>query len=138
MIQSIKWEEIFAPLSLAQIWADCMDRAGILVTRSCSNLGATGRHGDPAQLYGGLEGGTISRWSPCPQIRVGDSMVDRDPILDALYSGALALDPPWNTSEVCAGGGGRPSSKKDDLRVTAQPLFAVPVRAACVFYRRHA
>ena len=69
---------------------------------------------DPVRLTG-LEGGTINRWSPRPQVRVGDSMVDRDPISGALYSGALALDPPWNTSEVCAGGGGRPSSKKDDL-----------------------
>ena len=55
-------------------------------------------------------------------------MVDRDPISGALYSGALTLDPPWNTSDVCAGG-----SKKDDLGVTARPLFAVPVRAACAF-----
>ena len=59
--------------------------------------------------------------------------MDRDPISGALYSGALALDPLWNTSEVCAGREGRPSWKKDDLGVTAQPLFAVPVRAACVF-----
>ena len=59
--------------------------------------------------------------------------MDRDPILGVLYSRALTLDPLWNTSEVCAGGGGHPSSKKDDLRVTAQLLFAVPVRAACVF-----
>ena len=59
-------------------------------------------------------------------------MVDRDLILGALYSGALALDPPWNTSEVCAGRG-HPSWKKDDLRVTEQPLFTVSVRAACVF-----
>ena len=73
---------------------------------------------DPVYLTG-LEGGTISRWSPRPHIRVGDSIVDRDPILGALYSGALKLDPPWNMSEVCAGRGGRPSWKKDDLGVTA-------------------
>ena len=87
---------------------------------------------DPVRLPG-LEGGTINRWSPRPQVRVGDSMVDRDPISGALYSGALALDPPWNTSDVCAGGGGRSSWRKDDLGVTARPLFAVPVRAACAF-----
>ena len=66
----------------------------------------------------GLEGGTISGWSPRPQVRVDDSMVDKDPISGALYSGTFALDPLWNTSEVCAGRGGCPSSKKDNLRVT--------------------
>ena len=51
-------------------------------------------------------------------------MVDRDPISGALYSGALTLDPLWNTSERCAGG---------DLGITARLLFTVPVQAACVF-----
>jgi hypothetical protein len=50
--------------------------------------------------------------------------VDRDPISGALYSGALTLDPLWNTSERCAGG---------DLGITARLLFTVPVQAACVF-----
>ena len=59
--------------------------------------------------------------------------MDRNPISGALYSGALALDPPWITSEVCAGRGGHPSWKKDDLGVTARPLFTVLVWAACVF-----
>ena len=54
--------------------------------------------------------------------------MDRDPISGALYSGALTLDPLWNTSERCAGG---------DLGITARLLFTVPVQAACVFHRRH-
>ena len=49
------------------------------------------------------------RLSPHPHVCVGNSTVDRDPISGAPHSGTLELDPPWNTSDVCASRGGRSS-----------------------------